>query len=667
MKFNFDPARGSRIAPNSTFTQLPSKESKSTEAVSLQDFISVVQGGDHQAEVAQVRAVSGDQQKALKADLPCYIISGEFQGGHHMSNRIRHSGLICMDFDFAENPQIAGNDELVEDLGADQFSRFTFRTCSGRGLAVLAYIDGARHLDSWRALAVYFLAEFGLTADPSGKNENRLRFTSWDDKAQENPSAREFRRYSLAKEEASSEVKASTIDNPISTERANELRSALSLVSPDDRDSWLRVGMALHSECRGMPGFALWKEWSLLNDTQGKFDDADLLRTWQSLGQSSERVQVETLFHMAKEAGWRMPKPIETREEVVSDRYQILNGNVFRAMEDEPADPVVENLFEVMDKIAIIAPSKSYKSWFLQQLGMSIATATDFLGMEVSKARKVLFVQFEVKEKWQLKRFKSFERGAGMENVSLENFNVINARGQGVVNLKRAIIDAAFSTGADVVILDPLYVMVDGNENDGEVMRDLMLWMDQLMLECECALVYSHHDAKGKPGDRDTRDRGSGSNMTIRAADTVLTLTHHAEIETGVVVDILNRNYQSPNPFTAVFADCVLHRTSDAPVPKTSATERKKSSERDPITDRSAVEKLLLDRGPIFGSREFVSIVSDALGISGSTAQKLKSKLIRDGAMDGEPVPGHRRKAFVYLPSQADKVRDLVTELVISK
>ena len=43
------------------------------------------------------------------------------------------------------------------------------------------------------------------------------------------------------------------------------LRSALYSVSPEDRDTWVEIGMALKSEL-GDGGFALWDAWSRQSD-----------------------------------------------------------------------------------------------------------------------------------------------------------------------------------------------------------------------------------------------------------------------------------------------------------------------------------------------------------------------------------------------------------------
>ena len=40
------------------------------------------------------------------------------------------------------------------------------------------------------------------------------------------------------------------------------IRGALACVPPDDRDLWVRIGMAIHAELPDDDGLALFDEWS---------------------------------------------------------------------------------------------------------------------------------------------------------------------------------------------------------------------------------------------------------------------------------------------------------------------------------------------------------------------------------------------------------------------
>ncbi len=82
---------------------------------------------------------------------------------------------------------------------------------------------------------------------------------------------------------------------------ADDIESALLYISAEDRDTWLQVGMALHSTGDNR-AWSWWDQWSCTSD---KYDAKDQYRTWRSFrNKGMSGVQLPTLFAMAMEAGW---------------------------------------------------------------------------------------------------------------------------------------------------------------------------------------------------------------------------------------------------------------------------------------------------------------------------------------------------------------------------
>lgn len=93
---------------------------------------------------------------------------------------------------------------------------------------------------------------------------------------------------------------------------ANEvkrIRQALGYIPTDDRDTWLKVGMALHSTESGDQAYGLWNEWANQSD---KFDIADQRRIWDSFKLGG--VTLGSLFALAKNNGWVPPEPTRQDE-----------------------------------------------------------------------------------------------------------------------------------------------------------------------------------------------------------------------------------------------------------------------------------------------------------------------------------------------------------------
>jgi putative DNA primase/helicase len=81
---------------------------------------------------------------------------------------------------------------------------------------------------------------------------------------------------------------------------AVRLRDALGYVPPHDRDLWLRIGMAVKAEL-GEDGFSVWNEWSQADES---YNERDAKSVWKSI-RAAGKVTIGTLFHEAKQRGWR--------------------------------------------------------------------------------------------------------------------------------------------------------------------------------------------------------------------------------------------------------------------------------------------------------------------------------------------------------------------------
>ncbi len=75
--------------------------------------------------------------------------------------------------------------------------------------------------------------------------------------------------------------------------------SALSHVPASDRDTWVKMAMAVKSEL-GEAGFDVWEEWSQQDES---FDTKAARDVWKSI-RDNGKVKIGTLFHEAKAHGW---------------------------------------------------------------------------------------------------------------------------------------------------------------------------------------------------------------------------------------------------------------------------------------------------------------------------------------------------------------------------
>lgn len=78
-----------------------------------------------------------------------------------------------------------------------------------------------------------------------------------------------------------------------------EVRSALSYISAVDRNTWIRMGMAIKSDL-GKTGFSVFNEWSQSADN---YRECDALSVWKSL--KGHGITKKSIFKLAREHGWR--------------------------------------------------------------------------------------------------------------------------------------------------------------------------------------------------------------------------------------------------------------------------------------------------------------------------------------------------------------------------
>lgn len=94
------------------------------------------------------------------------------------------------------------------------------------------------------------------------------------------------------------------------TNLLESVRAALQCIPASDRDLWLRIGMALHSEVPGPEGFEIFDAWSEKSDT---YDARAVRDTWKSF--KPGKVTIGTLWHEAKAHGFRGDHPPATAGE----------------------------------------------------------------------------------------------------------------------------------------------------------------------------------------------------------------------------------------------------------------------------------------------------------------------------------------------------------------
>lgn len=100
------------------------------------------------------------------------------------------------------------------------------------------------------------------------------------------------------------EDRPQTAVDAASSASASEIETALSFIPvANDRPTWLKIGMAIHSAMPDESGFEIWTAWS---KTSSKYDAVDQRKNWRSFDASGS-VGAASLFWLARRNGCAPP------------------------------------------------------------------------------------------------------------------------------------------------------------------------------------------------------------------------------------------------------------------------------------------------------------------------------------------------------------------------
>ncbi len=302
---------------------------------------------------------------------------------------------------------------------------------------------------------------------------------------------------------------------------------------------------------------------------------------------------------------------------------------VWLATEPPPPDPVLTDTLDIGDKCVIIGPSKARKSFFALQLSMSLAAGLDFLSWHVIKPRRVLAVQLEIQKNHYWRRVNAMAKALGIDRQTFlshgDTLAVMNCRG--VTMMVDGIMQRALEHRADVILIDPLYKLNTGNENDAQEMAMLLASFDRLAQKTGAAVVYVHHDAKGHAGERNHIDRGSGSGVIARDYDTGITITPHSVDENARVIAVATRNYKPQEPFVARVGDDNCFTIADDLVATVADARSRKS--RGPANSEMVEAAVDIVRHAPMTVTECQSRIADKFGIGQHKARTI-CKLLQE-------------------------------------
>lgn len=291
-----------------------------------------------------------------------------------------------------------------------------------------------------------------------------------------------------------------------------------------------------------LPGIKRGDKWQHIVDYTDGFDTFEEWDEWIS-GEMDDLPDVEDIFAI---------EPLELSPEVIS------------------------GILRQGHKMSVTGPSKAGKSFLLMELAIATASGCKWLGLDCMKG-KTLYVNLEIDKASCQHRFFDICKELDIDPKALSGqLDVWNMRGRSAPmdKLLPSLLRRCQKASYKVVIIDPIYKTLTGDENSASEMARFCNEFDKFCNRTGASLIYAHHHSKGAQGGKNAIDRSSGSGVFARDPDAIVDLIElSTKMSDGLVVETPEgstawriettlREFRPLQPFEVVF-DHPVHRVWD--------------------------------------------------------------------------------------------------------
>jgi len=272
---------------------------KKNALIDTDEFFEDIRTGRWESEISALRGCLANSGKDVynkkKKLLNAVTLSGNFNGRTEL---IEYSGLIQGDIDNVENPE-----KLRDIIALDPHVRASFISPSGKGVKVAICVvpDPERHKDSFIAIQTYFKDKFSVELDKSCKDIARLLFISHDPEIKGNEDCIPIE----IPQESTPFFDATKVLNDPEKSDYEKAEVALQNISPEDYDTWFKVGCSLKA-LLGESGFALWDSWS---SKSSKYNPTEMRYKWNTISQEGGVTGGTVMQHFDFGAVEMVPRP----------------------------------------------------------------------------------------------------------------------------------------------------------------------------------------------------------------------------------------------------------------------------------------------------------------------------------------------------------------------
>lgn len=269
-----------------------------------------------------------------------------------------------------------------------------------------------------------------------------------------------------------------------------------------------------------------------------------------------------------KTKGW-LDNPFETYD---PEKLETPFCKAITAQNNLPELPPmqIEDLLRRGGMMLLTGASKIGKSFNLIELSVALATSAKWLDFPCQESR-VLYINLEIQAPSFHKRVYEVTKAMDADEAAVqENLTIWNARGEHltITEIEKKFIEWDIAGNFDAIVIDPLYKVQAGSENDAESINRFFNTIDAIAQETGASVIMCHHHSKGSQMGKAAIDRSSGSGVFGRAADVLIDFTeypsdkidfeakqeaHALRDAVPLVASFIVRDFKSPESFGAWF------------------------------------------------------------------------------------------------------------------
>jgi hypothetical protein len=210
---------------------------------------------------------------------------------------------------------------------------------------------------------------------------------------------------------------------------------------------------------------------------------------------------------------------------------------------DLPPD-VIQGILHRAAKMVLGGGSKTFKTWTLVDLAVSVAAGTEWLAKFPTKRGRVLYLNLELQGAFFANRLRTIcdERQIILEKGWLTVWP-LRGKAADLSKLRPQLLQGSNQNEHVLIIIDPIYKLLGlRDENKAGDIASLLNEIEALAVETGAAIAFGAHYSKGNQATKEAIDRIGGSGVFSRDPDSILNFTRH-EQEDCFTVDATLRNH----------------------------------------------------------------------------------------------------------------------------